>query len=294
MTNPAIRAAFWMTGAIASFTSMAVAGREVSFELDTFEIMLYRSVVGFVIVVGIGAALGRLPQARTRRLPLHGLRNLAHFTGQNLWFFAITMIPLAQVFALEFTTPIWAIFLSALFLGERITRYGMIAAALGFAGILLVARPEANGLNGGILAAAVAAVAFAITAVCTRSLTRTETIFSIMFWLTATQAILGLIFAGIDGEIAAPSAQTAPWLLLIACAGLLAHFCLTNALSIAPASIVMPLDFARLPVVAIVGMLLYAEPLEPVIFAGAALIFLGNYINITRGQIPLPKPAATD
>jgi len=280
-----------MTGAIASFTAMAVAGRAVSFELDTFEIMLYRSLVGMVIVIAIGAALGRLGEARTRRIRLHAFRNLAHFTGQNLWFFAITVIPLAQVFALEFTTPIWAIFLSALFLGERITRYGMIAAGLGFLGILLVARPEAGGASAGILAAAMAAVAFATTAVCTRSLTKTETIFAIMFWLTVIQAIFGLVCAGIDGDIAAPSAATAPWLLLIACAGLLAHFCLTNALSIAPASIVMPLDFARLPVVAIVGMLLYDEPLELVIFGGAALIFLGNYINITRGQAPAPAPA---
>lgn len=288
MTNPAIRAAFWMTGAIASFTSMAVAGREVSFELDTFEIMLYRSLVGMVIVIIIGAATGRLAEARTQRLRLHAFRNLAHFAGQNLWFFAITVIPLAQVFALEFTTPIWAIFLSALFLGERITRYGIIAAGLGFLGILLVARPEVGGANAGVFAAAIAAVAFATTAVCTRSLTKTETIYTIMFWLTVLQAILGLVFAGFDGDIAAPSAATAPWLLLIACAGLLAHFCLTNALSIAPASIVMPLDFARLPVVAIVGMLLYDEPLELVIFIGAALIFLGNYINITRGQLPVP------
>jgi drug/metabolite transporter (DMT)-like permease len=245
------------------------------------------------IVIAIGAATGRLGQARTQRIRLHAFRNLAHFAGQNLWFFAITVIPLAQVFALEFTTPIWAIFLSALFLGERITRFGVIAAALGFLGILLVARPEAGGVTSGIIAAAVAAVAFATTAVCTRSLTRTETIFTIMFWLTVLQAIFGLVFAGIDGDIAAPSAATAPWLLLIACAGLLAHFCLTNALSIAPASIVMPLDFARLPVVAIVGMILYDEPLELIIFLGAALIFLGNYINITRGQILVPAPSAS-
>lgn len=281
-----------MTGAIASFTSMAVAGREASLELDTFEIMLYRSIVGCVIVLSIGAATSRLAEARTARIRLHAFRNLAHFTGQNLWFFAITMIPLAQVFALEFTTPIWAIFLSAIFLGERITRYGIIAAALGFAGILLVARPETSGLNAGVIAAALAAVAFAVTAVCTRSLTRTESIYSIMFWITVTQAILGIVFAGFDGDIATPSASMVPWLLLIACAGLLAHFCLTNALSIAPASTVMPLDFVRLPAVAVVGMLLYDEPLEWIVFVGAALIFLGNYINITRGQLPVPGPLA--
>ena len=67
---------------------------------------------------------------------------------------------------------------------------------------------------------------------------------------------------------------------MIAVAGLVAHFCLTTALSLAPATIVMPIDFTRLPVIAIVGMLLYAEPLDPFVLLGAALIFGANYYNI--------------
>ena len=284
MTNPTVTAALWMIGAIVSFTSMAIAGRAVSFELDTFEIMLFRSAVGWLIVIVVAVSLRRTAEFRTDRAGLHVLRNMAHFTGQNLWFYAITVIPLAQVFALEFTTPIWAIFLSALILGERITRWGLVAAFLGFTGILIVARPDLTSLDPGLLAAAGAAIGFALTAVGTRTLTRTETILTIMFWLTGLQLIFGLVCAGIDGDIAIPSATSLPWLILIALAGLLAHFCLTKALSIAPASTVMPIDFARLPVIAAVGALVYAEPVDPLIFLGAALIFLGNYLNLTRGQ----------
>ena len=273
-----------MIGAITAFTSMAVAGRVAASNLDTFEIMLYRSLVGLAIVLSVASFAGTLGQIRRDKLPLHIMRNAAHFTGQNLWFFAITVIPLAQVFALEFTTPIWVILLSPILIGERITKIGAIAAAIGFIGILIVARPDPEAINAGLISAALCAIAFALTAIATRKLTQTETITCIMFFLTAIQACLGLIFAGFDGDIALPNAQTLPWVCLIGVAGLTAHFCMTKALSIAPASVVMPLDFARLPIIAVVGIMLYDEPVDALIFLGGALIFGANYLNIRFGQ----------
>lgn len=121
---------------------------------------------------------------------------------------------------------------------------------------------------------------FAGSVVFTRKLTRTESIVSILFWLTVMQAGLGLICAGFDGDIALPSANSLPWVALIALAGLVAHFCLTTALSLAPATVVMPIDFTRLPLIAIVGVVLYAEPLDPFVLLGAAIIFAANYFNI--------------
>ena len=280
MSNVVIAAA-WMIGAISSFTLMAVAGRAVSVELDTFEIMLFRSLTGIVIVVGVAYATGALSKIGRNRLGLHATRNIFHFAGQNLWFYAITMIPLAQVFALEFTTPIWVILLSPLILKERITAIGLLSAAIGFVGILIVARPDPGNISWGLMAAASCAVFFALTAIFTRKLTQTETITTILFYLTVMQAFFGLVCAGIDGDIALPTMTALPWVILIGCAGLMAHFCLTKALSIAPASVVMPIDFVRLPTIAIVGMMLYQEPLEVWIFVGAALIFAANYLNIT-------------
>jgi len=279
--NNILTAAAWMIGAISSFTLMAVAGRTVSAELDTFEIMLFRSLTGIIIVLSVALATRTTAQISRDRLGLHAVRNIFHFTGQNLWFFAIATIPLAQVFALEFTTPIWVILLSPLILRERLTPIGLLSAAIGFVGILVVARPDPASISWGLVAAAGSAVFFALTAIFTRKLTRTETIISILFYLTVMQAVFGLIFAGFDGDIAVPSAAALPWVLLIGCAGLMAHFCLTKALSIAPATVVMPIDFVRLPTIAIVGMLLYQEPLEIWVFVGAALIFGANYLNIT-------------
>ncbi len=273
-------AALWMVGAILSFSAMAVAGRAAALELDTFELMTWRSAVGLVIVLAAGGIAGTLNQITRRSLHLQLGRNLAHFTGQNLWFFAITVSPLALVFALEFTSPLWTMLLAALFLGERMTRVKALAGALGFAGVLLVVQPGAAPISPGMVAAALAAIMFATTAIFTKKLTGTETITCIMFWLTAIQLVLGLLTSMLDGEITVPSLATAPWVVLIGIAGLAAHFCLTTALSMAPASVVMPMDFARLPAIAVVGMLFYDEPLAWGVLLGAALIFAGNYVNI--------------
>jgi drug/metabolite transporter (DMT)-like permease len=284
MMNPTLRAALWMIGAIGAFTTMAIGARALADVLDTFELMFYRSVLGIFIVLGVAWAAGTLPTIRARHLRLHFIRNLVHFIGQNLWFFAIMTVPLAQVFALEFTTPVWVLLLSPLILGERLTRMGMIAALIGFLGILIVARPDPANLSPGLIAAAACAIFFALSAILTRKLTRSESVTSILFILTASQSLFGLIAAGYDGHITLPGLAFWPWLVIISIAGLVAHFCLTQALAIAPASTVMPMDFARLPAIAVVGMLLYDEPLELLVFVGAALIFLGNYINIRQAQ----------
>jgi drug/metabolite transporter (DMT)-like permease len=275
-----LAAALWMTGAIFSFTAMAIAGRAVSDVHDTFEIMMWRSVVGFILLMIVAGSLGRLHEVRRDRMGQHLIRNMFHFSGQNLWFWALTMIPLAQVFALEFTSPIWVILLSPLVLGEKLTRPRLIAAGMGFVGILMVARPDFAALNPGVLAAAASAVCFAATILMTKALTRGESIVSILFWLTLMQGCFGFVTAAYDGVLHWPTAQTLPWLALIGFCGVLAHTCLTSALSMAPASYVVPLDFLRLPVIAVVGMVFYNEALDPLVMLGAAVIFAGNWINV--------------
>lgn len=278
--TPTLRAASWMMGSITSFSAMAVAGRELGGHLDTFEIMMYRSLVGVITVFTLASYYGTWGQINRRNFGIQIGRNLAHFTGQNLWFYAVTVIPLAQVFALEFTSPLWVIVLSPFILGERLTKVRALAAVLGFVGILCVARPTIAGLNAGVITAASSAIFFALTIMLTKRLTRTQTITCILFYLTVTQLVFGVVMAGYDGEIAVPDTAQMPLLLLIGIAGLLAHFCLTNALSIAPATVVVPIDFVRLPLIAVIGMLVYAEALDIWVFIGGAIIFAGNYLNL--------------
>lgn len=282
-----VKAAIWMLGAISAFSSMAIAGRALGPLHDTFEIMMYRSLIGLVSVVTVGGLLGTLREVNTRLFHIHLARNIFHFTGQNLWFYAVTVIPLAQVFALEFTSPLWVTLFAPLILGERLTRVRTLAALLGFIGILIVARPGAGELNMGVITGATAALGFAGAILFTKLLTRTATITCILFWLTAQQVVFGVVCAGWDGDIALPSAVSAPWLLVVGCAGLIAHLCMTNALKIAPATVVVPFDFLRLPLIAVVGMVFYGEALDLFIILGALLIFAANFMNVWNETRPV-------
>ena len=278
--KPTFAAALWMLGAIFSFTTMAISGRELSDHFDTFEIMLYRSAIGLIIVTVIIYATGLQTKIGLGAWRTHLLRNIFHFTGQNLWFYALAVIPLAQVFALEFTSPLWVILLSSMLLSERITWVRSIAALLGFIGILIVARPSMDTVHSGVVAAAACAFFFALTYIYTKRLTQTEHIAAIMLYLCVFQFMFGLMCAAYDGDIFLPVIQDIPLLTLLACCGLLAHFCITKALTIAPATFVAPLDFVRLPIVAVAAMLIYNESLDIWVFVGAMIIFAGNYLNI--------------
>ena len=269
-----------MIGAMISFTLMAISGRALEAKLDTFEIMTYRSLFGIILVLVIARMVGTHTEIRRVRLGLHIVRNLFHFAGQNLWFYAILYIPLSQLFAFEFSTPLWVAILAPFVLKEQLTASRIMAASLGFFGILLVARPDLSSVDVALIAAALCAVGFAGAALCTKLLTRTESTTSILFWLTVLQAIFGIVCAGYDGQIDVPRGTEILWVLIIGICGLMAHFCITSALQCAPATVVTPLEFLRLPLITVVGYFMYQEPLEALVFLGAGIVLLANIINL--------------
>ena len=275
-----IQAAIWMTGTIVSFSAMAVSGREISFELDTFEIMMYRSIIGLIIVLLLAKLFKTHQEITTQNLSLHFYRNLSHFTGQNLWFYALTLIPFAQLFAFEFSVPLWVMLAAPFLLGERLTNIRIISILVGFIGILIVTRPWLAGLAPGIIPAALCAIGFACSVIFTKQLTQKVSITCILFWLTSMQLLMAVICAGYDGDISLPSSSNFIWIIIIGIGGLLAHFCITKALQLAPATVVTPIDFCRLPVIAAIGYVFYNEALDIFIIGGAIIIFIANYINI--------------
>ena len=275
-----IKAALYMVGAIFSFTAMAISGREMAASLDTFEIMFFRSLIGIMIILGLGFAFGTLSQIKTNRLGLHLLRNISHFTGQNLWFFALIYIPFSQLFALEFSAPLWIAVLAALFLQERLTKIRLMSLAIGFIGILIISRPDAHILSPALIAGALSAIAFAGSIICTKKLISDQSTTCILFWLVVMQAVMGLICAGIDFDITLPTGIHIVYVVVVGCCGLLAHFCITRALSLAPAIVVAPLEFLRLPLISVLGFALYDESLNWGILFGAVLIFGANIMNM--------------
>ena len=275
-----MKATVWMIGAMFSFSLMAVSGRELATNLNTFEIMLFRSIIGFLIVLAIGYFAKTLAEIKRDRLGLHLFRNLAHFSGQNLWFLAVASIPFSQLFALEFSTPVWVALLAPLFLGEVLTKQRVLAVILGFAGVFIVARPDINQFDFAIVAAVACAICFAGSMMATKSLTSDQSITCILFWLTLMQLAMGLVATVFTGTITFPEGINIFWIVIVGIGGLTAHFCITNALALAPAIVVIPLDFMRLPLISVIGFLAYGEAFELPILVGAGVIFIAILLNL--------------
>jgi drug/metabolite transporter (DMT)-like permease len=257
--------------------AMAIAGRQLSVELTTFQILFFRSLVGLIVVVILLQRAG-WAQMRTRVFGTHLIRNLTHFGGQYGWFYGIALIPLTEVFAIEFTVPLWTAVLATVFLGERMSGLRALAVALGFVGILVILRPGMAMVSPAALAVLGSAVAYALSHIFTKRLSATETPLAILFYMTVIQLPLALV-PSLSSWVW-PSAGLWPWVGIVAVTALSAHYCLTRAFRLADATIVVSMDFLRLPLIAMVGFLFYGEPLQIWVFVGALIVFAATWLNL--------------
>jgi drug/metabolite transporter (DMT)-like permease len=280
-----------MAGWLAALLALMIAGRELTDELPVFVVMLWRSILGVAFIAPFILWAGGRP-LRTGRLRWHLARNVAHYSAQFCWFLAISLIPLAQVISIEFTMPIWTAILAGIFLGERLTPPRLAATALGFAGILIIVQPGLTPVGLGQIAALYAAVVFAVSLVMTKSLTRTEDSLTIVFYMFALQGLIGLLPA--LQVWVWPSAEKWPWLLVLGLAGTASHFCLAKAMASADATVVVPMDFLRVPLSAVAGWLLYSEGIDVFLAAGASLILFANLLNLKGSGTPGMRAMPTE
>lgn len=274
------RAAAWVAGWLAMMLVIAVAGREAARELTVFQIMLMRSVIGMAMLWPLVRAAGGVAAMKTARLPQHVLRNAVHYAAQYGWFLALTMIPLAQLVSIEFTMPIWSAGLAVAFLGERMSRLKWFAVVLGLVGVAVIVRPGAGELDVGQLIALAAAVGFAVSVVLVKSLTRTEAAVAISFWMLVVQSVIGLVPALAVWRW--PSPEAWGWVLVVAFCGTYSHYCFARAMQHAEATVVVPMDFMRVPLTALVGWLAYSERVDVYTALGVGLILAGNLLNVLR------------
>jgi drug/metabolite transporter (DMT)-like permease len=278
-------AALWMAGWLALMLMMVVAGREAMRELTAFQLMELRAVLGLCMLYPLIHINGGLPAMKTRRLPQQIVRNVIHYSAQLGWFFALTLIPIGQVVAIEFTMPLWTAILAATFLGERMSVGKIIAVVLGIIGVIVIVRPAANQINPGQLIALAAAIGFGISVAMVKSLTRTEQTLSILFWMLAVQSAAGLLPALYVWTW--PPATTWLFILAVAFCGTFSHYCQVRAMMHADATVVIPMDFLRVPLTATAGWLLYSERFDLFTVLGAVMILTGNLLNL-RSSAPLP------
>jgi drug/metabolite transporter (DMT)-like permease len=281
VTHPHLgRVIFWMTGALLSFSAMALSIRGLADKLNIFEILNVRSGCGIIVLVALVVLRPELRSTLAlRRMGLHAVRNSVHFAAQYAWALSVTLLPLATVFALEFTLPAWVALLAIPLLGERMTVSRAGSIVLGFAGVLIILRPGVDTFRPAALLVLACALGFAISLITTKQLTKDVNTFAILFWMNVMQ--FPMSFAGSDplylGKL---GIDQIPAFLGVGISGLASHYCLANAFRAGDATVVVPLDFLRIPLIALVGWLFYDEGLDPFVFVGAAVIITGVAWNL--------------
>lgn len=273
-----IRSTLWMIGALTSFCLMAVGARELNGQISVFQILFFRSIVGLLVLLPIILLSKRRGFLFPKRLNLHVVRNLFHFAGQYGWFLGIGLLPLATVFAIEFTVPFWTIIISYLFLKESITVKKIIAVLLGILGVIVIVQPSLEVAHYGSLIVLGAAICYAFSHVATKSLSNTEHPLTIIFMMCLIQAPLGL-FLFIEGWTT-PVGVEWLWLTIIGLTALSAHYCMTKAMQYAEVTFVVTMDMFRLPLISLIGVLLYSEHFSVALVLGMLLIVAGNSVNI--------------
>jgi drug/metabolite transporter (DMT)-like permease len=269
-----------MTGALLSFSAMAVSVRVLAGALSVMEILALRAGLGLLVLASLAALRADLRAAIvTRHLLLHLFRNSVHVAASYLWATSLLLIPMAMTFALEFTTPAWTLLLALPVLGERLTASRIGAVVLGLLGVLVILRPGLATVQPGALLALAAALGFAVALIATKKLTNTDSPFAIVFWMMLIQLPLALA-ASDPLFVARLDAAEIPAVIGIGLSGLASHYCVTRAFRVGDAGVVVPLDFMRIPLIAVIGWWLYGEPLDGFVFLGAGLILAGILWNL--------------
>lgn len=277
-----MHAVIWVIGTLLSFSLMAVCARELAGEIAIHQTLFFRSAIGLVCVSSIILVSNKCSKIKTNRFGLHALRNIFHFAGQYGWFLGIGLLPFAEVFALEFTVPIWTLVIAAIALGEKITARKVAAIVLGILGVLVILQPGITIIKAASFIVLTSAICYAVSHTATKSLSASEPAISILFYMCLVQLPIAL-FLSISSWVW-PNGLQWFWLLIIGFTALTAHYCMVKAMRYAEASTVVTLDFLRLPLIALVGVLLYSEQFEFSLLIGGLLMLASNIVSLKQSS----------
>ncbi len=272
--STAARGAVWMLLAALMYTLTGAMVRHLAAGYSVFEVGFFRSVIALAILLPFALGGSRRTvheRLRTRKFPLHVLRTVLAYVGIMCWFYAVSHIPLADYYALQFLTPLFTMAGAALLLGERIGCRHWLAALVGLAGALVILRPGLIEVGLGVVAAVGAALFFASTNWTVRVLSRTDSARVILTYGNLLLIPMSLIPA--LPVWVTPGWTDLMWLCGVGVAGTIAQFSITRAVGAADARIVQPFDFTRLPFAAAIGWLAFGEVSDIWTWVGAVIIF---------------------
>jgi drug/metabolite transporter (DMT)-like permease len=267
----------WMLIGGLLFVGVTGIVRHLGSDLPATVAAFMRYLMGLVLLAPVLLRLAAYrPSARA--LGLYGLRGLVHGLAVILWFYAMARIPIAEVTAIGYTTPIFVTIGAAFFFSERLHMRRILAVAAGFAGAMLVIRPGFSAVSSGQLAQLAAAPLFAASYLIAKSLTHRESPAEIVGMLTLTSTLVLAPVAAASWQT--PTLAETGWLALTAAFATAGHYALTRAFKAAPLTVTQPVTFLQLVWATLLGMLAFGEPFDPwVVGGGAVIVAAVSYIT---------------
>ncbi|HQY34941.1 MAG TPA: DMT family transporter [Pseudomonadota bacterium] len=279
-----------MTASATLFGVMAITIRYASRQLHPFEIAFFRNVFGFLFALPLLLRHGS-GILRTDKMPLYLTRCVVGIVSMLCGFWALVNLPLAQAVALSYATPIFITIGAVLVLGEVVRARRWTAVAIGLLGVLVIVRPFDHSFTAGSLVALAAAALSAMVAISIKFLSRTEPPDAIVLWTTIIWVPLSLLPALAVWEW--PNAASWGWVAAAGFFGTVSHMGWTRANRLADASVIAPISFVQLPVVAVLAWLLFGETVDRWTVVGAAVIF-GSTFYIARREARLARRTLSD
>ncbi len=272
------------------FTGLGVMIRMANREVHVLEIVFFRYFISLLIMAPwmMRRGLGGL---RGNNLPLLGARSVSSYIGAMLWFASIIFMPLAEATALGYTMPLFVTLGAVLFLGEVVRKRRWLAVFAGFAGTLIILRPGIEAITWPAMFAIGGALFIACSALMVKVLSRSDSPDTIVLYMAVFSTPLSFVAASFVWVT--PSLETLAWLTAIGLSSTLAHLAYTRSFAIADASAVLPYDYLRLLMVAVVGFAIYDEVLDFWTWVGTAVI-VGSTFYIARREAITARKSATE
>ena len=276
-SNPPVtyRAISWMIAMVLSFAAMVICVRLLGDSISSVEQVFLRSVFGLIFMLAALTRRGGLPRIHTNRLGMHFIRAALTYLGVATWFYALTHMDLAEAVAIHFTLPLFGIVFAIVFLKEQVTIDRWIATVIGFAGALVIIRPGIVELQPIAFVVLLSAAAYGAGDIALKSLSETESSALTVLLLNFFLVPMSLVPALFDWTW--PSWESVPVVLLLGLTGVSAHYCLARSMALADASVVIPMEFLRLPILAAAGYWLFDEVPDRWALVGAVIICGATY-----------------
>lgn len=270
----------WMVASTLLFVAVDAIIKELTGHLHPFVIGFLRNALAVGLFLPL-AARNNWQLLRTTKLRLHLMRGFLGLLGTVLYFYSLSVQPLASATAFQFLAPIFAIILAVVFFKEKLATVRILAIGLAVAGVLLVTKPSGQLLSFGAVLGIAAAFIQSLIFLVVKQMTNTEPAFRITILMNWTISFLSLPLA----IWAWSTPSVFDWVCLAALAALASagQYCVARALSSGDANVVAPLEYTKLIWAAGVGVAIFGEPLSMTILLGGAAIIVSSFVLALKG-----------